>query len=285
MAGVSVKTDGKVLPAYQKISIEGVSTATIYLTAHTNFVSYKDVSNRTKPRINRFFNNVKRLEFTDVKSAHIKDYQKLYNRFQINFGDKGNFDTPTNDRIYDFWKNPDDPQFIAMYVQYARYLMISSSRPGGQPANLQGIWNDQLYPPWDSKWTVNINAEMNYWPASSGNLSECFEPLVTMVKELTDQGAQVAKAHYGARGWVFHQNTDLWRVAAPMDGPCWGTFTVGGAWLTNQLYDHYLYTQDEQYLQEIYPLMKGAVQFLLDFLVEDPKGKWLVTNPSTSPES
>jgi alpha-L-fucosidase 2 len=126
---------------------------------------------------------------------------------------------------------------------------------------------------------------MNYWPVESGNLSECAEPLITLVKELTDQGSQVAKEHYGARGWVFHQNTDIWRVAAPMDGPTWGTFTVGGAWLTTHLWEHYLYTSDEAFLKEIYPVMKGSVEFFMDFLVEHPNGKWLVTNPSNSPEN
>ncbi|NQV32761.1 MAG: glycoside hydrolase family 95 protein, partial [Phycisphaeraceae bacterium] len=138
---------------------------------------------------------------------------------------------------------------------------------------------------WDSKYTTNINTQMNYWPVESGNLSDCAEPLITMVKELTDQGSKVAREHYGADGWVFHQNTDLWRVAAPMDGPTWGTFTVGGAWLTTHLWEHYLYTLDQEYLEEVYPVMKGSVDFFMDFLVAHPNGKWLVTNPSNSPEN
>jgi alpha-L-fucosidase 2 len=173
----------------------------------------------------------------------------------------------------------------ALAYNFGRYLLISSSRPGTQPANLQGIWNDNQNPMWDSKYTTNINTEMNYWPAETGNLSDCTEPLITMVKELTDQGRKVAREHYGADGWVFHQNTDLWRVAAPMDGPTWGTFTVGGAWLTTHLWEHYLYTLDREYLKEVYPVMKGSVDFFMDFLVEHPNGKWLVTNPSNSPEN
>jgi alpha-L-fucosidase 2 len=164
-------------------------------------------------------------------------------------------------------------------------LLIASSRPGNQPANLQGIWNENSNPMWDAKYTTNINTEMNYWPVESANLSECAEPLVQMIKDLTDQGAQVAKEHYGCGGWVFHQNTDLWRVAAPMDGPTWGTFTVGGAWLCTHLWEHYSYTHDTAFLRDIYPVLKGSVQFFLDFLVPHPNGKWLVTNPSTSPEN
>jgi alpha-L-fucosidase 2 len=173
----------------------------------------------------------------------------------------------------------------ALAYNFGRYLLISSSRPGTQPANLQGIWNESQNPMWDSKYTTNINIQMNYWPVESGNLSEFAEPLITMVKELTDQGSQVAREHYGAGGWVFHQNTDLWRVGAPMDGPTWGTFTVGGAWLTTHLWEHYLYTLDRDYLEEVYPVMKGSVDFFMDFLVEHPNGKWLVTNPSNSPEN
>jgi alpha-L-fucosidase 2 len=178
-----------------------------------------------------------------------------------------------------------DPSMASLCYNFGRYLLISSSRPGTEAANLQGIWNQDMNPKWDSKYTTNINTEMNYWPVESGNLSELAEPLITLVKELTDQGAQVAKEHYGARGWVFHQNTDLWRVAAPMDGPTWGTFTVGGAWLTTQLWEHYLYTIDKDYLEDVYPVIKGCVQFFMDFLVEHPNGKWLVTNPSNSPEN
>jgi len=163
--------------------------------------------------------------------------------------------------------------------------LISSSRPGTQPANLQGIWNDEMNPSWDSKYTTNINTEMNYWPAEVGNLSECTEPLFRMIKELTEQGREVAREHYGAGGWVFHQNTDLWRVAAPMDGPDWGTFTTGGAWLCTHLWEHYLFSGDLAFLRDAYPVMKGSVEFFLDFLVEYPKYGWLVTNPSTSPEN
>jgi len=178
-----------------------------------------------------------------------------------------------------------DPSMASLCYNFGRYLLISSSRPGTEAANLQGIWNKDQNPSWDSKYTTNINLEMNYWPVDSGNLSECAEPLITLVKELTDQGSQVAREHYGANGWVFHQNTDIWRVAAPMDGATWGTFSVGGAWLTTHLWEHYLYTLDQDYLEDVYPVIKGSVDFFMDFLVEHPNGKWLVTNPSNSPEN
>jgi alpha-L-fucosidase 2 len=163
--------------------------------------------------------------------------------------------------------------------------MIASSRPGTQAANLQGIWNNDTNPAWDAKYTTNINTQMNYWPVESGNLSECAEPLTQLIKDITDQGAQVAKEHYGAGGWVLHQNTDIWRVAAPMDGPTWGTFTVGGAWLCTHLWEHYQFTKNKAYLKDVYPLIEGSVRFFMDFLVPHPNGKWLVTNPSTSPEN
>jgi len=178
-----------------------------------------------------------------------------------------------------------DPSMASLCYNFGRYLLISSSRPGTEAANLQGIWNQDMNPKWDSKYTTNINLEMNYWPVDSANLSDLAEPLITLVRELTDQGSQVAKESYGARGWVFHQNTDLWRVAAPMDGPTWGTFTTGGAWLTTHLWEHYLYTMDKDYLRDVYSVIKGSVMFFMDFLVEHPNGQWLVTNPSNSPEN
>ena len=163
--------------------------------------------------------------------------------------------------------------------------MISSSRPGGQPANLQGLWNDSPSPPWGGKYTININTEMNYWSAETGNLAECVEPLIAMVKDLSETGARTAKSQYNARGWVAHHNTDLWRATAPIDGPSWGIWPSGGAWLCLNLWEHYQFTGDRKVLKEIYPVMKGAAQFFIDTLVEEPKHGWLVTNPSLSPEN
>ena len=280
----AIAEGGKMKVDADYLFVEKADAVTLYIVAATNFVNYKDVSADQQIRVSNYLEQIKRKSYREIYSAAVTDYQNYFNRVSIELPKTENSWLPTDKRMTQL-KERADPSLASLCYNFARYVLISSSRPGTQPANLQGIWNDNMNPSWDSKYTTNINTEMNYWPAESGNLADCVEPLIKMVKELTDQGAQVAKAHYGARGWVFHQNTDLWRVAAPMDGPCWGTFTVGGAWLTNQLYEHYLFNQDKAYLEEIYPVMKGAVQFFLDFLVEDPKTKWLVTNPSTSPEN
>ena len=232
----------------------------------------------------QYFKAIQTTTYQQYQTAAVTDYKNYFDRVSLTLPATENSYLPTTERIQHIQTSP-DPSLSALSYQFGRYLMIASSRPGTQPANLQGIWNDDMNPSWDSKYTTNINTEMNYWPVEIGNLSECAEPLVRMIKELTDQGSQVAREHYGARGWVFHQNTDLWRVAAPMDGPTWGTFTVGGAWLCTHLWEHYQYTMDNTFLQEIYPLIEGSVQFFIDFLVPHPNGKWLVTNPSTSPEN
>ncbi|MEI8059754.1 MAG: glycoside hydrolase family 95-like protein, partial [Ferruginibacter sp.] len=227
---------------------------------------------------------IKNKTYLGIRADHIKDYQQLFSRVKLNFPDVNNSYLPTDERLKNI-QTLNDPQLSALCYQFGRYLLIACSRKGTQAANLQGIWNNDTNPPWDSKYTTNINTQMNYWPVESANLSECAAPLFNLVKDITDQGAQVAKEHYGSSGWVLHQNTDIWRVAAPMDGPTWGTFTVGGAWLTNELWEHYRFTKDVQYAKELYPILKGAVDFFMHFLVRHPNGKWMVTNPSTSPEN
>ncbi|MGZ7046288.1 MAG: glycosyl hydrolase family 95 catalytic domain-containing protein, partial [Candidatus Aminicenantales bacterium] len=222
--------------------------------------------------------------FEAIRAAHVKEHQRLFRRVALTLPATPDSALPTVERLRNAGARS-DPALAALVFQFGRYLLISASRPGTQPANLQGIWNKDQNPMWDSKYTTNINTEMNYWPAEVGNLSECAEPLFRMIGELTDQGGRVAREHYGARGWVFHQNTDLWRVAAPMDGPSWGTFTTGGAWLCTHLWEHFLFTGDREFLKTYYPVMKGSVEFFLDFLVPHPKYGWLVTNPSTSPEN
>jgi len=257
---------------------------TLYFAAATNFVNYKDVSGNPHQRVEDCFNKLGNQSFTSILNEAVIDHSSYFNRVSLKLPVSAQSFLPVTERIKRIQSSP-DPAMTALSYQFGRYLMIASSRPGTQPANLQGIWNDNMNPSWDSKYTTNINTEMNYWPVESGNLSECAEPLLRMMQDITDQGTQVAREHYGARGWVLHQNTDLWRVAAPMDGPTWGTFTVGGAWLCTQLWEHYAYTKDKNYLKEVYPLLEGSVQFFMDFLVPHPNGKWLVTNPSTSPEN
>jgi len=276
--GGSITTEGT------RLKIENADAATLYFVAATNFVNYKDVSADQNARVLADLSQLENQSFESVKTKAIGDYQALFKRVSLTLPETESSYLPTDERMISIQSTP-DPQLASLCYNFGRYLLIAASRPGTQPANLQGIWNKDMNPSWDSKYTTNINTEMNYWPVETGNLSELAEPLITMVKELTDQGAQVAREHYGAKGWVFHQNTDIWRVAAPMDGPTWGTFTVGGAWLVTHLYEHYLFTQDEDYLLEVYPVIKGSVEFFMDFLIAHPNGKWLVTNPSNSPEN
>lgn len=267
-----------------ELYIEEADAVTLYFVAATNFVDYKDINADPVARVNQYLKNLDGKKYTTLKEFALADYQSYYNRAKLYLTATEHSFLPTDKRMTAF-QTYSDPSLAALAYNFGRYLLISASRPGTEAANLQGIWNKNQNPNWDSKYTTNINLEMNYWPVESANLSDCAEPLITLVKELTDQGSQVAREHYGANGWVFHQNTDIWRVAAPMDGPTWGTFTVGGAWLTTHLWEHYLYTLDEDYLREIYPVIKGSVDFFMDFLVEHPNGKWLVTNPSNSPEN
>jgi alpha-L-fucosidase 2 len=279
-----VAEGGKQHTENAKLVVENADAVTLYFVAATNFINYKNVSGDQHIIVQKYLKETEGKEFNSLLQAHIKEYQQYFNRVSLRLPVTGNSFLPTDERIN---TNIDrsDPALAALAYQFGRYILLSSSRAGTQAANLQGIWNENMNPAWDSKYTTNINLEMNYWPVETGNLSETFQPFVQLVKELTDQGAQVAKEHYGSGGWVFHQNTDIWKVAAPMDGPTWGTFTVGGAWLCNELWEHYLFTLDKKYLEDIYPVLKGSVQFFMNFLVQHPNGKWLVTNPSTSPEN
>jgi alpha-L-fucosidase 2 len=264
--------------------IQHADEVVLVVAAATSFVNYKDVSGDPAARVDAVMKAVAGKSVDEMRAAHVNEHQRLFRRVAVRLGSTPNAALPTDERLKAF-DGTNDPDLAALVFQFGRYLLISSSRPGTQPANLQGIWNKDQNPMWDSKYTTNINTEMNYWPAEVANLSECAEPLFRMISELTDQGAAVAREHYGAGGWVFHQNTDIWRVAAPMDGPSWGGFTTGGAWLTTHLWEHYLFTGDKEFLRAYYPVMKGAAQFFLDFLVPHPKYGWLVTNPSTSPEN
>lgn len=275
---------GELVRTGTKIAVKNANSVTIYFAAATNFVNYKDVSGDEKVRVRSKFEKLTETDYLTIKQNSIEDHQELFDRVDLNLEETPASFLPTDQRMAKIQSNP-DPQMAALSYQFGRYLLIASSRPGTQPTNLQGIWNKDMNPSWDSKYTTNINTEMNYWAVESANLSELSEPLITMIEELTDQGSEVAKEHYGAKGWVFHQNTDIWRVAAPMDGPTWGTFTVGGAWLTTHIWEHYLYTQDLAFLEKVYPIIKGSVDFFMDFLVAHPNGKWLVTNPSNSPEN
>lgn len=277
-------TGGVVRVQGDVLSVSQANAVTLVIAAATNFVNYKDVSGDPAARVETVMKAAAGLNFESLKQAHVQEHQRLFRRASITLPSTENSKLPTDERLKAF-DGSNDPALAALLFQFGRYLLISSSRPGGEPANLQGLWNKDMNPMWDSKYTTNINTQMNYWMADSANLSECAEPLFRMIRELTDQGSETAKEFYGARGWVQHQNTDLWRVTAPMDGPSWGAFTTGGAWLVTHLWEHYRYTGDDAFLREYYPVMKGSAEFFLDFLRPDPKRGWLVTNPSTSPEN
>ena len=276
---------GRVRPGVRSLRIEGADEVVLVLVAATNFNSYKDVGGDCARRVDETLDRLEGKDFERLKEAHIRDHRALFDRVRLELPVAASSVLPTDVRLKRIKDGP-DPALAALCYQFGRYLMIASSRPGTEAANLQGIWNNDANPWWDSKYTTNINLEMNYWNADAGNLSECALPLFDLIREVSDQGRDVAREHYGVRrGWVFHQNTDLWRVAAPMDGANWGTFTTGGAWLCTHIWEHFLYTGDREFLRESYPLLKGAAEFFLDFLVEDPVRKRLVTNPSTSPEN
>jgi alpha-L-fucosidase 2 len=275
---------GKISVGADKISIIGADSATLLIAAATSYNNYHDVSGDPAAIVKRQIANVGIKPFDRLLAAHVAEHQRLFRRVELNLGETDAMKLPTDERIRQF-AGGKDPQLATLYFQFARYLLIGSSRPGSQSANLQGIWNDSINPPWGSKYTININTEMNYWPAEPGNLGECVEPLTTMVLDLTKTGAHTAQVMYGARGWVVHHNTDLWRATAPIDGPPWGMWPMGGAWLLQNLWEHYQFTGDQKYLAEIYPAMKGSAQFFLDTLVEEPTHHWLVTSPSLSPEN
>jgi alpha-L-fucosidase 2 len=275
---------GKRVTTPEGVTVEGADGATLIIAAATNFKRYNDLSGDPAARVQAYLRKVRGKAWERLRADHVTEHQRLFRRVQLHLAATEASARPTNERLrrYDLEQ---DPALAALLFQYGRYLLIGSSRPGCQPANLQGIWNGDMNPSWESKYTANINLEMNYWLAEATALPECIEPLVQMVKELAETGSKVARIHYGARGWVFHQNTDQWRHAAPMDGATWGTFSVGGAWLCTHLWEHYAFTGDKAYLRDIYPLLKGSAQFFLDTLVEHPQRHWLVTCPSTSPEN
>jgi alpha-L-fucosidase 2 len=222
--------------------------------------------------------------YEELVARHVADHRSLFRRVRLDLGSGDRDLLPTDERLAAVRAGAADPGLAATYFQYGRYLLIASSRPGGQPATLQGLWNDDVSPAWGSKYTININTEMNYWPAEVTNLAECHEPLFDLVEELREAGRRTARAHYGAGGFVAHHNTDLWRVATPVDGARWGLWPLGAAWLSTHLFEHYAFGGDLAFLRQAYPVMKEASEFLLDFLVEDPQGR-LVTNPSHSPEN
>ncbi len=279
-----VASGGKSTSNDTSLSLAGADTATIYVSVATNFVNYHELGTDHQRRAEEILATATKKNYDDALRDHIAYYRQFFDRVTLDLGKTDSVKNPTDVRIADFDRG-DDPQLVSLYFQFGRYLLISSSQPGGQPANLQGIWNDQLDPPWDSKYTVNINTEMNYWPAEATNLSEMSDPLVAMLKELSVAGQATAKDMYGARGWVLHHNTDLWRMTGAIDGAYWGMWPCGAAWLSQQLWYRYAYNGDKKFLSSVYPVLKGASEFFNDFLTEEPEHRWLVVSPSVSPEN
>lgn len=286
---VKVMADGNVQDAGSNMYVRNATTATILITAATNYVNYKDISGNPVLKNNQTMSLLKGKNYKTLLKRHLQKYQEQYDRVSLTLPKSENSELETDKRLAKF--DGKDLDMVSLMMQYGRYLLISSSQPGGQPANLQGVWNNKMDAPWDSKYTININAEMNYWPALVGNLAETQEPLFMMIRDLSETGKKTARVMYDCPGWVAHHNTDLWRIAGPVDGTSWGMFPTGGAWLTTHLWQHYLYTGDKNFLEQCYPILKGAADFLLLYMQEYPKNGevkhaagWLVTVPTVSPE-
>ena len=286
---LEVLSDGEIVDGEESIAVVSATTVTLYITAATNFVNYHDVSGEPTRKNIKSLSALRGRSYQQILNSHLAKYKAQYDRVSLSLPRCGNESLPTDRRLTAF--DGSDLDMVSLMMQYGRYLLISSSQPGGQPANLQGVWNNKMEAPWDSKYTININAEMNYWPALIGNLAETQQPFFSMISDLSQTGAVTAREMYGCKGWMAHHNTDLWRIAGPVDGTPWGMFPTGGAWLTTHLWQHYLYTGDKQFLNDYFPVMKGAADFLIDYMqpypadgeIKQAKG-WLVTVPTVSPE-
>ena len=275
--GTSAGTNGS-------LSISHADAVTLLVCVGTSFVNYHNISGDPAASCAKVLSEAAGKDYASLRHRHETDFRALMGRVRLQVGDPGMCEQPTDERLKLVKGGSIDPNLEAQVFQFGRYLLASSRRPGGQAANLQGIWNESISPPWGSKYTININTEMNYWPAEVCNLSECHQPLFDLLKDISVTGAKTARTYYGCGGWVAHHNIDLWRGTAPVDAAKFGMWPVGGAWLCQHLWEHYAFTGDEQFLKEYYPIMKGAAQFLLEVMVEDPEHHWLVTAFSMSPE-
>ena len=282
-----IKTDGRVSVANADgkgaLKVDGAREVILLVSAATNFINYNNVNGDAEQKITNALAAASKQGYKKLYQRHLQSYQKFYGRVEMKLDNQidGN-KMPTDVRLTNF--DGRDLGMVSLLFNYGRYLLIASSQPGGQAANLQGIWNRDTNAAWDSKYTININTEMNYWPAEVCNLTEMNEPLFSLIKDLSVTGAVTARQMYDCGGWMAHHNTDIWRIAGPIDGAAWGMFPNGGAWLATHLWQHYLYTGDKKFLKEWYPIIKGTADFYLDYLQEHPTYKWLVAVPSVSPE-
>jgi alpha-L-fucosidase 2 len=276
--------NGRCITRGGQFSIEKADEVTLYVSIATNVVNYKDLSADEAEKSTRILNRAFGKDFDKLCARHTTAYKRYFDRVSLDLGTTPAAAKPTDQRLKAF-NTVSDPALVALYFQYGRYLLVSCSQPGGQPANLQGIWNDQLLPSWDSKYTLNVNLEMNYWPSEVTNLSELSEPLFGLIRDLSVTGKESASVMYGARGWMAHHNTDLWRTSGAIDGALWGMWPMAGAWLSRHLWEHYLYTGDKEFLAANLPIMQDAARFFVDFLVKEPTHGWLVVCPGSSPEN
>ena len=279
-----ITSGGATTVSSDKINVSNANEVTILISIATNFVDYKTLTANEVEKCTNYLALAEKKAYPIMLKSHIAAFQKYFNRVSFDLGTSPAAHFPTDTRIKNFSKSV-DPELVSMYYQFGRYLLICSSQPGGQPANLQGIWNGSNNPMWDSKYTININTEMNYWPAEKCNLTEMHEPLVQMIKELSETGKETAKVMYGSNGWVAHHNTDIWRITGVVDFADAGQWPMGGAWLSQHLWEKYIYSGDVKYLESVYPILKSACEFYKDFLIEEPTHKWLVVSPSVSPEN
>jgi alpha-L-fucosidase 2 len=288
-ARVLARNDGGTIESGDDhLKVRDADSVTLILCAATGFRNYQNAEGDPEEAVGKTMSGASSKTFEQLRASHLADYQPLFRRVALDLGTSPAAALPTDQRIAGFEKDK-DPALVALYYQFGRYLLLSSSRPGGQPANLQGIWNQDLWPAWSSKWTININAQMNYWAAETANLSECHEPLFDLIDDLRVSGRKTARDWYGCRGFVAHHNTDIWRGTAPVDGS-WGLWPMGGVWLVQHLWERYAFSGDREFLrQRAYPAMKESALFVLDFLTEAPEGTAfpgaLVTCPSYSPEN
>jgi alpha-L-fucosidase 2 len=280
----AIAQGGVVRTADGKLSVQGADSVVLLIAAATSYRNFRDVSADPAARTRAAVAGASAKSWDNLVADHQREHRRLFRKVAFDIGSTPAADRPTDERVATS-ETSDDPALASLYYQFGRYLLISSSRPGAQPANLQGLWNENNSPPWGGKYTININTEMNYWPAEPTALGECVEPLVEMVKDLAVTGARTARVMYGARGWVCHHNTDLWRATAPIDGPGYGMWPTGGAWLCKHLWDHWDYHRDRAFLASIYPVLTGASLFFLDTLQPEKGTDYLITSPSVSPEN
>jgi alpha-L-fucosidase 2 len=274
---------GSVSAKNDSLVVADADSVTLLISCGTSYVNWQNAGGNPSVRAEGDLKTAAEKVYAQLLARHLESYQSLFHRVAIDLGTSDCARLSTDERVRSFGDGK-DPALAALFFQYGRYLLISSSRPGGQPANLQGLWNDSLNPPWGGKYTININTEENYWPAETANLSECADPLFQMIRDLAVSGERTAKTMYGAHGWVCHHNTDLWRATGPIDFASVGVWPVGGAWLSTHMWEHYQFSGDKKFLEGAYPIFKGACEFFLDTLLEEPKNHWLVTCPSVSPE-